>query len=86
MAAAVLRQAMFDLRRRDRATLEDAADAADFLLRRLWQEDNFWGELVADRLPRRRVAVEVAQTMGGAGRAHLGRRGQRMLRDCGLAA
>ena len=87
MAAFVLRRALLDAGLLDRATTLQGADAVDFLLRRLWQPSNLWGELLRGALPSRRiVGVEVKRVMHSTVRRLLAEHGTELLRDVGVAA
>jgi hypothetical protein len=66
LAAAVIRQAFHDLqygsvarRTADLTRIRD--DARDFLMRRLWESDCLWYELVGHLLVHRRVVLEVTR-------------------------
>lgn len=68
LAGAVVTRAMADLTRDIRTTdtrggdagLKAAMDAADFLLRRLWTDDNLWLGLLGPFLVQRQVRQHVA--------------------------
>ena len=87
MAVFVLRQAIQDAQLHFPARPADGADAVDFLLRRLWQPSNLWGELLRGALPSRRiVGAEVKRLMHPDVRRRMAERGVRLFRSVGVAA